>query len=361
MLTCAGLHRHLCGLQFGVLDDTNTGRGGWCVRMVLLQSVKKVYIINAPFVFRGLWSMVKPWLHPNTQAAIEICSSNHLETFEENGISRESLPVSLGGTMSEAGELYTYFSAGCTLPKDLAAQRRQQQQGPGLVSGAARAESGDVEGLLPPAGHATGEDNHVPAHNEGLLPVGIELEPEPEPELEMAPVDGARRGVALELKTDCMQATGQDVDHEDPDSVRTPDTGYVTPQTSFHRQQHTEVVQQSKGIPCSIMANSNGANEEASPRQRNRKVSFGGWHQPPASADAHTPEVTGHSLGFGSPFAQPIPPLPSPVELLGGNGRAFAPEEPSPTSKRTVDSPRQRAPRRNRKQRGWGCCGAPGR
>jgi hypothetical protein len=49
------------------------------------QSVKKVYILNAPFAFRGLWAIVKPWLHPNTRAAIEICSGNFLEVFEANG------------------------------------------------------------------------------------------------------------------------------------------------------------------------------------------------------------------------------------------------------------------------------------
>jgi hypothetical protein len=57
------------------------------------QSVKKVYILNAPFAFRGLWAIVKPWLHPNTRAAIEICSGNFLEVFEANGPPLPSPPL----------------------------------------------------------------------------------------------------------------------------------------------------------------------------------------------------------------------------------------------------------------------------
>ena len=32
----------------------------------------KIYILNAPFVFRAVWHIIKPWLHPKTLAKIKI-------------------------------------------------------------------------------------------------------------------------------------------------------------------------------------------------------------------------------------------------------------------------------------------------
>ena len=36
----------------------------------------KIYILNAPLVFRAVWAIVKPWLHPKTLAKINILSGS---------------------------------------------------------------------------------------------------------------------------------------------------------------------------------------------------------------------------------------------------------------------------------------------
>lgn len=219
----------------------------------VLQSVKKVYIINAPLLFRGLWRIVKPWLHPNTVAAIEICSSDHMATFRANGIGRASLPESVGGTTPSSrsmrgggkGELHEYFSNGCKLPQDLATQRRRQKQ-----QEADRA-NGATEGLLPP-GHGT-------------------MEPEPEPEVVYRPAD-IGGGITLELD---LQATEQEQADQDPDSIRTPEAGYATPQESFHRAEQRGIGVVHHGGQLVRLGNSGSTNG-------NRD---------------------------GSPFARPVPPL----------------------------------------------------
>ena len=83
--------------------------------LLLLQSVKKVYILNAPFAFRGLWAIVKPWLHPNTRAAIEICSGNFLEVFEANGPPYPSLNPTQGHVSYRAVRVCRVFTLLCSL------------------------------------------------------------------------------------------------------------------------------------------------------------------------------------------------------------------------------------------------------
>jgi hypothetical protein len=34
------------------------------------ESLYRMFIINAPFVFRAVWAMVKPWLHPITKERV---------------------------------------------------------------------------------------------------------------------------------------------------------------------------------------------------------------------------------------------------------------------------------------------------
>jgi hypothetical protein len=52
-------------------------------------------IVNAPYLFSGVWSIVKGWLDPKTAAKIKISSDTSvLLTL----IDKENLPDFLGGT-----------------------------------------------------------------------------------------------------------------------------------------------------------------------------------------------------------------------------------------------------------------------
>jgi len=64
------------------------------------ETVFKFYLINAPLVFRAVWAAVKPWLHPETVAKINILGSSKdaLRRMEAEGVPPESLPPWAGGT-----------------------------------------------------------------------------------------------------------------------------------------------------------------------------------------------------------------------------------------------------------------------
>lgn len=70
----------------------------------------KFYIINAPWAFTTVWSLVKGWLDEATVAKIHILSTDYKKTLFEQ-MSPDSLPAFLGGnckcpegcSMSDAG------------------------------------------------------------------------------------------------------------------------------------------------------------------------------------------------------------------------------------------------------------------
>ncbi len=55
-----------------------------------------MYIINAPFLFAGIWSGIKIFLDPNTQKKINIIGSNYKSELLKV-IDEENLPMFLGG------------------------------------------------------------------------------------------------------------------------------------------------------------------------------------------------------------------------------------------------------------------------
>lgn len=57
----------------------------------------KFYIINAPWAFSAVWSVVKPWLDEVTVAKISILGSNYKKDLLQQ-IDEENLPKILGGT-----------------------------------------------------------------------------------------------------------------------------------------------------------------------------------------------------------------------------------------------------------------------
>ena len=64
------------------------------------ESAWKIYMINAPMLFRAVWTVVKPWIHPITAAKINIVGSpkDALKQMEAVGIPSSSLPEWVGGT-----------------------------------------------------------------------------------------------------------------------------------------------------------------------------------------------------------------------------------------------------------------------
>ena len=45
----------------------------------------KIYLINAPFVFRAIWAIIKPWLHPITAAKVNILGSSPEQAMGNDG------------------------------------------------------------------------------------------------------------------------------------------------------------------------------------------------------------------------------------------------------------------------------------
>lgn len=62
----------------------------------------KFYIINSPWGFSTIWSLIKGWLDEVTVAKIHILSSDYKKQLIEQ-IPAENLPVDLGGTCQCAG------------------------------------------------------------------------------------------------------------------------------------------------------------------------------------------------------------------------------------------------------------------
>jgi len=66
----------------------------------------KFYIINAPWAFSAVWSVVKPWLDEVTVAKIDILGVGYKDVLLKQ-IPEENLPKELGGTC--------VCSGGCSL------------------------------------------------------------------------------------------------------------------------------------------------------------------------------------------------------------------------------------------------------
>ena len=61
------------------------------------ETMGKFYIINAPWAFSTVWSIIKPWLDPVTVAKINIPSGDGKKELLAQ-IPAENLPADLGGT-----------------------------------------------------------------------------------------------------------------------------------------------------------------------------------------------------------------------------------------------------------------------
>jgi len=56
----------------------------------------KFYIINAPYLFSGVWAIIKPWLDEVTVQKIQFMSTGHKEVLLKQ-IAAENLPAEFGG------------------------------------------------------------------------------------------------------------------------------------------------------------------------------------------------------------------------------------------------------------------------
>lgn len=61
------------------------------------ERLHQVFIINTPWIFKGIWAIVSMWMDPVTKAKFKILGSNYKDTLLEY-VSPECLPVEYGGT-----------------------------------------------------------------------------------------------------------------------------------------------------------------------------------------------------------------------------------------------------------------------
>ena len=214
------------------------------------ESVKKVYILNAPWIFRAFWAGIKPFLHPNTVAAVDILGADYLDVFKKNGINEDQLPVYLGGVRPpKDGELMAYCLAGCELPVDLLPQAAGSAPSPmGSLEPEPEPEpemdAEDGEGLIPDrqavleAALADRQAELALPGEEGLLPGS---EPEPEPQL--------GEGLVLELRADAVEL---EMPAAEGDGFETPDSEYGTPLVSFQRGSQVRAFGSLLLAPCCI-------------------------------------------------------------------------------------------------------------
>ncbi|ODN80048.1 hypothetical protein L202_03907 [Cryptococcus amylolentus CBS 6039] len=66
------------------------------------ETMGHMFIINAPYLFSTVWSLIKPWLDEATVRKIHILGKNYKKELQEY-IPAENLPASLGGTCNCAG------------------------------------------------------------------------------------------------------------------------------------------------------------------------------------------------------------------------------------------------------------------
>lgn len=65
------------------------------------ESIWKIYVVNAPLMFRAVWAVIKPWLHPITVAKVHILGSYSAAIkamTADGGLTVDALPDWMGGT-----------------------------------------------------------------------------------------------------------------------------------------------------------------------------------------------------------------------------------------------------------------------
>ena len=103
----------------------------------------KFYIINAPWGFSTVWSLIKGWLDEATVAKIHILSSDYKTELQQQ-IPKESLPAFLGGSCF-CGEGCQLSDAGPWKGKKGSSVRKLSLGREEGVAGVVAVENGGVE------------------------------------------------------------------------------------------------------------------------------------------------------------------------------------------------------------------------
>lgn len=108
MPVCSELYNKLIETSCTIMDLKNVGIGQfWKVSSYVQQASKigqyyypetmgRFYIINAPYIFTTVWSVVKAWLDPVTREKIQILGSNYMGELSKQ-IPLENIPALIGG------------------------------------------------------------------------------------------------------------------------------------------------------------------------------------------------------------------------------------------------------------------------
>jgi len=64
------------------------------------ETLHKMFIVNYPFLFKAVWTIVSPWIDPITKSRIEFCKVKELLQY----IDADQLPSDLGGTRTYTDE-----------------------------------------------------------------------------------------------------------------------------------------------------------------------------------------------------------------------------------------------------------------
>lgn len=169
---CSAEHGELIETSCTIMDLKNVGVSQfWKVSGYVQQASKigqcyypetmgKFYIVNAPYIFTTVWSVVKGWLDPVTVDKIKILGSGYQDELRKQ-IPPENLPEALGGeckcpggcSLSNAGPWQTEKGKEIILRARQAASERQERHVHRTASHArdARANGTVSPRLAPPA------------------------------------------------------------------------------------------------------------------------------------------------------------------------------------------------------------------
>ncbi|KAM0749641.1 hypothetical protein T439DRAFT_314976 [Meredithblackwellia eburnea MCA 4105] len=160
---CSDLAGHLIETSCTIMDLKNVGISQfWKVKNYVQEaaaisqnnypeSMGKFYIINAPWGFSTVWSLVKGWLDEATVAKIHVLGSDYKKGLLEQ-IPEDSLPSFLGGScnckegcsMSDAGPWKGKTGSSVKSRKTLAEEAQKDVSIEGKEAPAIEATNGDV-------------------------------------------------------------------------------------------------------------------------------------------------------------------------------------------------------------------------
>ncbi|KAE8212234.1 hypothetical protein CF327_g4105 [Tilletia walkeri] len=161
---CSRVHGELVETSCTIMDLKNVGVSQfWKVSTYVQQAsnigqhyypetMGKFYIVNAPYIFTTVWSVIKGWLDPVTVEKIKILGSGYADELMQQ-ISPENLPSTLGGkcncpggcSLSDAGPWNT--DEGRSILEDVKKEATQRIEAE-VVAAKKEGKSVDVSGTI---------------------------------------------------------------------------------------------------------------------------------------------------------------------------------------------------------------------